>query len=182
AQSDRGRHLRRRPAGAAADRPPGRAQRSGPGHLGPAGPDHPGPAQRGPAGQHPRPRVRRRGPHGAHGKGRRGERSDPEVHRRLTRSGTELPPTGRAAPGAVHGEGAMASSVRGIPEGYHSLTPYLAVDDGARAIAFYQEAFGASEVMRMARPNGKVGHAELQIGDSRIMLADAYPDMGFRSP
>src|SRR5690606_34489781 len=110
------------------------------------------------------------------------ERSDPEVHRRLTRSGTELPPTGRAAPGAVHGEGAMASSVRGIPEGYHSLTPYLAVDDGARAIAFYQEAFGASEVMRMARPNGKVGHAELQIGDSRIMLADEYPDMGFRSP
>jgi len=76
----------------------------------------------------------------------------------------------------------MASSVRGIPEGYHSLTPYLAVDDGARAIAFYQEAFGATEVMRMARPDGKVGHAELQIGDSRIMLADEYPDMGFRSP
>lgn len=76
----------------------------------------------------------------------------------------------------------MASSVRGIPEGYHSLTPYLAVDDGARAIAFYQEAFGATEVMRMPRPDGKVGHAELQIGDSRIMLADEYPDMGFRSP
>jgi PhnB protein len=76
----------------------------------------------------------------------------------------------------------MTSSAGGLPEGYHSVTPYLAVDDGARAIAFYQEAFGATEVMRMPGPNGKVGHAELRIGDSRIMLADEYPDMGFRSP
>ena len=76
----------------------------------------------------------------------------------------------------------MTSSVRAIPEGYHSVTPYLAVDDGARAIAFYQQAFGATEVMRMPAPGGKVGHAEIRIGDSRIMLADEYPDMGFRSP
>jgi PhnB protein len=76
----------------------------------------------------------------------------------------------------------MTSSVRAVPEGYHSVTPYLAVDDGARAIAFYKEAFGATEVMRMPGPGGKIGHAEIRIGDSRIMLADEYPDMGFRSP
>ena len=76
----------------------------------------------------------------------------------------------------------MTSSVRGIPAGYHSVPPYLAVDDGARAIGFYKEAFGATEVMRVPGPGGKVGHAEIRIGDSRIMLADEYPDMGFRSP
>jgi PhnB protein len=69
-----------------------------------------------------------------------------------------------------------------VPEGYHSVTPYLAVDGAAEAIAFYQQAFGASEVMRMPGPGGKVGHAEIEIGGSRIMLADEYPDMGFRSP
>ena len=76
----------------------------------------------------------------------------------------------------------MTSSVRPIPEGYHSLTPYLIVNDAAGAIAFYKEAFGAAEVMRMAAPGGRVGHAELKIGDSRIMLADEFPDMGARSP
>jgi PhnB protein len=76
----------------------------------------------------------------------------------------------------------MASSRRAIPEGYHSVTPYLAVDDAAGAIAFYKKAFGAAEVMRMPAPGGKVGHAEIEIGGSRIMLADEYPDMGFRSP
>jgi PhnB protein len=76
----------------------------------------------------------------------------------------------------------MASSVRAVPEGYHSVTPYLAVDDAAGAIAFYKKAFGATEVMRMPAPGGKVGHAEIEIGGSRIMLADEYPDMGFRSP
>jgi PhnB protein len=76
----------------------------------------------------------------------------------------------------------MTSSVRPIPEGYHSVTPYLAVDGAARAIEFYKQAFGATEVMRMAAPGGKIGHAEIRIGDSRIMLADEYPDMDFRSP
>jgi PhnB protein len=76
----------------------------------------------------------------------------------------------------------MAGSVRPIPEGYHSVTPYLAVDDAAGAITFYKKAFGATEVMRMPAPGGKVGHAEIEIGGSRIMLADEYPDMGFRSP
>jgi PhnB protein len=62
------------------------------------------------------------------------------------------------------------------------VTPYLAVDGAADAIAFYKQAFGATEVMRMPAPGGKVGHAEIEIGGSRIMLADEYPDMGFRSP
>jgi PhnB protein len=76
----------------------------------------------------------------------------------------------------------MANSVRGIPKGYHRVTPYLAVDGAARALEFYQQAFGATEVMRMPSPGGKIGHAEIRIGDSRIMLADEHPDMGFRSP
>jgi PhnB protein len=76
----------------------------------------------------------------------------------------------------------MTASVRPIPEGYHSVTPYLIVGDAAGAIAFYKRAFGAKEVMRMAAPGGRVGHAELKIGDSRIMLADEFPDMGARSP
>jgi PhnB protein len=74
------------------------------------------------------------------------------------------------------------TSVQPVPRGYHSVTPYLAVDGAADAIAFYKKAFGATEVMRMPGPAGKVGHAEIEIGGSRIMLADAYPDMNFRSP
>ena len=76
----------------------------------------------------------------------------------------------------------MTSSVKPIPEGYHSVTPYLIVDGAAGAIEFYKKAFGATELMRMAAPGGKVGHAEIRIGDSRIMLADEFPDMGARSP
>jgi PhnB protein len=76
----------------------------------------------------------------------------------------------------------MSSSVRPVPEGYHSVTPYLAVDGAAEAIEFYKKAFGASEVMRMAAPGGKVGHGEIEIGGSRIMVADEYPDMGVRGP
>jgi PhnB protein len=76
----------------------------------------------------------------------------------------------------------MTSSVKAIPEGYHSVTPYLIVSGAADAIEFYRSAFGAREVMRLAQPGGKVGHAEIEIGDSRIMLADEYPDMDARSP
>jgi PhnB protein len=76
----------------------------------------------------------------------------------------------------------MAGRVKSIPEGYHSITPYLAVGGAAAAIAFYKAAFGATEVMRMAAPGGKVGHAEVEIGGSRIMLADEHPDMNFRGP
>jgi len=62
-----------------------------------------------------------------------------------------------------------------IPEGYHTITPYLAVDDAAQAIDYYTRAFGAKERVRMEAPDGKIGHAELEIGDSLIMLADQFP-------
>ena len=76
----------------------------------------------------------------------------------------------------------MATAVKPIPEGYHSATPYLIVNGGANAIEFYKKAFGAKEIMRMPRPDGKIGHAEIKIGDSPIMLADEVPEMGHRSP
>jgi len=79
-------------------------------------------------------------------------------------------------------EMAMARHVDPIPEGYHSITPYLIVDGATEALAFYTKAFGAREVMRLAAPDGKIGHAEIEIGDSRIMIADEFPDMGARSP
>lgn len=63
-----------------------------------------------------------------------------------------------------------------IPAGYHSVTPYLMVRDGARAIAFYRDAFGAQELMRFDDPNGRVAHAEVKIGDSHVMLADETRD------
>ncbi|MGB2634504.1 MAG: VOC family protein [Candidatus Acidiferrum sp.] len=69
------------------------------------------------------------------------------------------------------------SAVRAIPEGYHSLTPTLVCKDAARAIDFYKEAFQAKELGRMTGPGGKIGHAELQIGDSRLMLSDEFPGM-----
>ena len=69
-----------------------------------------------------------------------------------------------------------------IPVGYHTATPYLIVKDAARAIEFYKLAFGATEEVRMDEPGGKVGHAEIKIGDSVIMLADEHPEMGARSP
>jgi PhnB protein len=69
------------------------------------------------------------------------------------------------------------SAVRAIPEGYHSLTPALVCKDAARAIDFYKQAFNAKEISRMAGPGGGIGHAELQIGDSRFMLSDEFPGM-----
>ncbi len=73
-------------------------------------------------------------------------------------------------------------NVRPIPEGFHSVTPYLTVNDAARALDFYKRAFGAQEVMRMDGPGGKIGHAEIKIGDSKLMIADEMPGMGARSP
>lgn len=69
-----------------------------------------------------------------------------------------------------------------VPEGYHTATPYLIMDDAARAIDFYKRAFGATELMRYDAPGGKIGHAEIRVGDSVIMLADEHPEMGYRSP
>ena len=73
-------------------------------------------------------------------------------------------------------------AVKPVPEGYHTATPYLIIKDAARAIEYYKKVFGATELMRMPDPSGKIGHAEIKIGDSPIMLADEFPDMGYRGP
>jgi len=73
-------------------------------------------------------------------------------------------------------------AIRAVPDGYHAVTAYLHVDDAKAAIAFYAQAFGATEVMRLAMPNGLLGHAEIQVGDTRLMLADESPAFGIRGP
>ena len=74
------------------------------------------------------------------------------------------------------------ADVKPIPDGYPRVSPYLAVDGAQAAIEFYKTVFGATERMTMPGPDGKLGHAEIQIGDSVIMLADEFPDMGVRAP
>ena len=69
-----------------------------------------------------------------------------------------------------------------IPNNYHAVTPYLIVDDAAAALEFYKRVIDAKEEMRMPRPDGKIGHAEIVIGDSRVMLADEAPAMGAYAP
>ena len=69
-----------------------------------------------------------------------------------------------------------------IPDGYHTVTPYLIIKGAGDAIEFYQKAFGATELFRFPMPGGKIGHAEIKIGDSPIMLADEFPEMGYKSP
>ena len=76
----------------------------------------------------------------------------------------------------------MAGKVKAIPEGYPRVTPYLVVDGAAAAIDFYTRVFGAKERMRMPAPGNKVGHAEIEIGNSMVMLADANPQMGHKTP
>ncbi|MGZ8846962.1 MAG: VOC family protein [Pyrinomonadaceae bacterium] len=73
-------------------------------------------------------------------------------------------------------------AVKSIPEGYHSVTPYLIISGAGDAIEFYKKAFGAKELFRFPAPDGKIGHAEIKVGDSPIMLADEYPDMGYKGP
>jgi PhnB protein len=73
-------------------------------------------------------------------------------------------------------------SVSHTPKGYHTATPYLVIKGAAAAIDFYKTVFGATEIMRMPGPGGMVMHAELKFGDSIIMMADEFPDMGFRGP
>src|SRR5919106_3643400 len=72
--------------------------------------------------------------------------------------------------------------VQPIPKGYHDVTPYLSIRGAADAIEFYKKALGAAEVMRMPGPEGKLGHAEIRIGGSRVMLSDEYPEMQFVGP
>ena len=73
------------------------------------------------------------------------------------------------------------ADVKPIPEGYHSVTPYLCIKGAVQALEYYKKAFGAIELFRMEH-DGKIGHAEIKIGDSPIMLADEFPEMGFVSP
>ena len=73
-------------------------------------------------------------------------------------------------------------AIKPIPEGYESITPYLVMKGASAAIDFYKKVFGATERMRMDAPGGMIGHAEITVGSSVIMLADESPDMGFRGP
>jgi PhnB protein len=73
-------------------------------------------------------------------------------------------------------------AVSKIPAGYHTLTPYLTVKDGNRAMKFYEQALGAKEIMRFAGPEGRIMHAEMKIGDSPFMLSEEFPEMGAKSP
>jgi len=75
----------------------------------------------------------------------------------------------------------MTGKVKPIPDGYHTVTPYLIVDGASAAIEFYRHAFSATEIMRLEH-QGRVGHAEIKIGDSHLMLADEHPDMGALGP
>ncbi len=74
------------------------------------------------------------------------------------------------------------AKVNPIPDGYPRVTPYLSIDGASAAIDFYSKVFGATERVRMPDPDGRIGHAELQLGDSLIMLADEYPEMDIRGP
>ena len=76
----------------------------------------------------------------------------------------------------------MANPVKPIPEGYHSVTPYLIINGATQAIEIYKKAFGATELFRMTAPGGRIGHAEIKIGDSPIMLSDEWPEMKYLGP
>jgi PhnB protein len=76
----------------------------------------------------------------------------------------------------------MTNKVTPIPKGYHSVTPYLVIKGAAEAIDFYKKAFGATELFRMEQGDGRIGHAEIKIGDSPIMLADEFPEMKYFAP
>jgi PhnB protein len=73
-------------------------------------------------------------------------------------------------------------SAKAIPEGHHTVTPYLCIKGAASALEFYKKAFDATELMRLAQPDGRIGHSEILVGDSVIMLSDEFPEIGARSP
>jgi len=76
----------------------------------------------------------------------------------------------------------MSGKVNAVPKGYEGATPYLIVKDAARALEFYQKAFGATEIMRITASGETIGHAEIKIGAAIVMLADEFPDMNYKSP
>src|SRR5262245_55154533 len=81
-----------------------------------------------------------------------------------------------------HQTGDLTMAVKPITDGYHGATPYIICRGAASAIEFYKKAFGATETMRIDGPGGRIGHAEIRIGEAAIMLADEHPEMGVRSP
>ena len=87
----------------------------------------------------------------------------------------------RKKPARKPAKRAAKKKVAPVPKGYHTVTPYLIFRSAATAIDFYKKAFGAKEIMRMSGPDGRVAHAEIQIGDSRLMLGDEMPEMGARA-
>lgn len=97
--------------------------------------------------------------------------------RKITKSSSSKRRVAKAKPKAR-----KPRQVKPIPAGYHSITPYLIVNGAAAALEFYKTAFGAKERVRMPEPSGRIGHAEITIGTSHVMLADEHPEMGFRSP
>jgi len=76
----------------------------------------------------------------------------------------------------------MSTKVKPVPDGHRTVTPYLAIKDAAKALDFYQRAFGAVESYKLMMPDGRVGHAEIRLGDSLIMLADEFPEYGGKAP
>jgi len=88
----------------------------------------------------------------------------------------------KARPKKTASKKPVVKKVQSIPKGYHSVTAYLSIRDAGQALEYYKKAFGAKELLRMQGPDGKVGHAEIQIGDSHVMMADESPNMGFLGP
>jgi uncharacterized glyoxalase superfamily protein PhnB len=101
----------------------------------------------------------------------------------MSKAGCAVRRSGSRTQNTIHTkEIIMQEQVRAIPEGFHTVTPHLVCAGAAQAIEFYKNAFGAVEIGRMPGPGGKIMHAELRIGDSRIMLADDFPDYGCNGP
>lgn len=76
----------------------------------------------------------------------------------------------------------MQKKVKAIPEGHRTVTPYLAIRNGAKALEFYKKAFGATEAYKLMMPDGRLGHAEIRLGDSMVMLSDEFPEYGGKAP
>jgi len=95
----------------------------------------------------------------------------------MARKTTKRPKAAARPKPAARAKSAAPKKVQAVPAGYHTVTPYLTVNDGAGALEFYKRAFGARETERMPGPGGKLMHAELRIGDSVVMLSDEFPGM-----
>src|ERR1700756_2371541 len=110
-----------------------------------------------------------------------------QLEKTITKKGGKMshalsPPSEVISKPRAKGETLMARRVRPVPQGHHTVAPYLIVRNAASALEFYRDAFQATELMRISSPQGRVGHAEIKIGNSVVMLADEYPEINARSP